>query len=86
MGSILQVKKSGDNSFTNVPVLRGKSAYEHALDGGLSMDVSETDFNQRLGGVVTGVGGNGELYKIVFSDSAPTENNENIITIVLSGE
>ena len=50
MSSILQIKKPGtNNEFIEVPYLQGKSAYEHALEGGLPQNINEETFNMILG-------------------------------------
>lgn len=79
MASILQIKK--DNEYVNVPILRGKSAYEHALDGGLQENITETNFNKMLGNFVYGDGVN---YQIKVVNSKPSTFDPNVITIVLS--
>ena len=63
MGSILQVKQDG--RFVDVPALRGKSAYEQALEGGL--DITEEQFNNLMANIIS-VDNEGEStpYKIQF--------------------
>jgi hypothetical protein len=63
MGSILQVKREG--RFVDVPALRGKSAYEQALEGGL--DMTEEQFNNLMANIIS-VDKQGEStpYKIQF--------------------
>lgn len=83
MGSILQVKQG--NGFVDVPALRGKSAYEQALEGGL--DITEEQFNNLMANIIS-VDKQGEStpYKIQFvrEGQEPDENTpDNIITIVL---
>lgn len=83
MGSILQVKQDG--RFVDVPALRGKSAYEQALEGGL--DITEEQFNNLMANIIS-VDSQGEStpYKIQFvgKGQEPDENTpDNIITIVL---
>ena len=83
MGSILQVKQDG--RFVDVPALRGKSAYEHALEGGL--DITEEQFNNLMANIIS-VDNLGEStpYKIQFvrEGQEPDKNTpDNIITIVL---
>lgn len=83
MGSILQVKQDG--RFVDVPALRGKSAYEQALEGGL--DITEEQFNNLMANIIS-VDSQGEStpYKIQFvgQNQEPDENTpDNIITIVL---
>lgn len=71
MGSILQIKQEG--RFVDVPSLRGKSAYQHAIEGGLDIE-SEQLFNEILG----------NLYKIEIAGTEPsTGSSDKIITIVL---
>lgn len=72
MGSILQVKNS-EGTLIDVPALRGKSAYQHAIEGGLDIE-SEQLFNEILG----------NLYKIEIAGTEPsTGSSDKIITIVL---
>lgn len=72
MSSILQVKNS-DGYIVDVPALRGKSAYQHAIEGGLDIE-SEQLFNEILG----------NLYKIEIAGTEPsTGSSDKIITIVL---
>ena len=84
MGSILQVKNSA-GALIDVPALRGKSAYQHALEGGL--DMTEEQFNNLMANIIS-VDSQGEStpYKIQFvgEGQEPDENTpDNIITIVL---
>lgn len=70
--SVLSVKPSGTTAFLDVPIIRGKSAYEHALDGGL--DLEEQEFNELLA----------NQYKIVISNTPPSTGvSDRVITIVL---
>ena len=72
MSSILQVKNSA-GALIDVPALRGKSAYQHAIEGGLNIE-SEQLFNEILG----------NLYKIEIAGTEPsTGSSDKIITIVL---
>ena len=72
MSSILQVKNSA-GALIDVPALRGKSAYQHASEGGLDIE-SEQLFNEILG----------NLYKIEIAGTEPsTGSSDKIITIVL---
>ena len=72
MSSILQVKNSA-GTLLDVPALRGKSAYQHAIEGGLNIE-SEQLFNEILG----------NLYKIEIAGTEPsTGSSDKIITIVL---
>lgn len=72
MSSILQVKNS-TGTLIDVPALRGKSAYQHAIEGGLDIE-SEQLFNEILG----------NLYKIEIAGTEPsTGSSDKIITIVL---
>lgn len=72
MSSILQVKNSA-GALIDVPALRGKSAYQHAIEGGLDIE-SEQLFNEILG----------NLYKIEIAGTEPsTGSSDKIITIVL---
>lgn len=72
MSSILQVKNSV-GTLIDVPALRGKSAYQHAIEGGLDIE-SEQLFNEILG----------NLYKIEIAGTEPsTGSSDKIITIVL---
>lgn len=72
MSSILQVKNSA-GALIDVPALRGKSAYQHAIEGGLDIE-SEQLFNEILG----------NLYKIEIAGTEPSTGSSNkIITIVL---
>ena len=73
MSSILQVRPAGSTTFIDVPALRGKSAYQHAIEGGLDIE-SEQLFNEILG----------NLYKIEIAGTEPsTGSSDKIITIVL---
>ena len=82
--SVLSVKPTGQSTFLDVPIIRGKSAYQSAIEGGLPAGIDENLFNNKLGNIVTGIGGNGNLYQIVFSSSKPSSNTDsNVITIVL---
>lgn len=47
MSSILQVKNS-DGYIVDVPALRGKSAYQSAIEGGLPSNITEQEFNTML--------------------------------------
>ena len=72
MSSVLQVKNSA-GALIDVPALRGKSAYQHAIEGGLDIE-SEQLFNEILG----------NLYKIEIAGTEPsTGSSDKIITIVL---
>jgi hypothetical protein len=73
MSSVLQVRPAGSATFIDVPALRGKSAYQHAIEGGLDIE-SEQLFNEILG----------NLYKIEIAGTEPsTGSSDKIITIVL---
>lgn len=72
MSSVLQIKNSA-GIIVDVPALRGKSAYQHAVEGGLDIE-SEELFNKILG----------NLYQIEIAATPPSTNTSNkIITIVL---
>lgn len=72
MSSILQVKNSA-GALIDVPALRGKSAYQHAIEGGLDIE-SEQLFNEILG----------SLYKIEIAGTEPSTGlSDKVITIVL---
>lgn len=82
MGSIIQVKK--DDRYVDVPVLRGKSAYEHAISGGLLDTIDEETFNKMLGNMVYGAGADNTVYQINVTGQEPDDNTpDNVITIVL---
>lgn len=85
MSSILQIKKPGtNNEFIEVPYLQGKSAYEHALEGGLPQNINEETFNMILGNLVYGSGADNTIYQINVTGQKPDDNTpENVITIVL---
>lgn len=71
--SVLQVRPAGSTTLIDVPALRGKSAYQHAIEGGLDIE-SEQLFNEILG----------NLYKIEIAGTEPsTGSSDKIITIVL---
>ena len=75
MSSVLQIKNSA-GIIVDVPALRGKSAYQHAIEGGLDIE-SEELFNKILG----------NLYQIEIAATEPsTDTSDKIITIVLEGE
>lgn len=75
MSSVLQIKNSA-GIIVDVPALRGKSAYQHAIEGGLDIE-SEELFNKILG----------NLYQIEIAATPPsTDTSDKIITIVLEGE
>lgn len=81
--SVLQIRTQ--DGLINVPVSRGKSAYEHALNGGLQI-FSEEVFNNMLANlvIVDNAIGDSRILKINFSASEPDENtDDNTITIVL---
>lgn len=84
MSSILQVKNS-DGYIVDVPALRGKSAYQHALESGLNL--SEEEFNNLMANIVAiDNPGDSTPYKIQFvgEGQEPDETtSDNIITIVL---
>lgn len=84
MSSILQVKNSA-GTLIDVPALRGKSAYQHALESGL--DITEEQFNNLMANIVSVDNpGTSTPYKIQFvgEGQEPDENTDsNIITIVL---
>lgn len=72
MSSVLQIKNSA-GIIVDVPALRGKSAYQHAIEGGLDIE-SEELFNKILG----------NLYQIEITGTEPsTDTSDKIITIVL---
>lgn len=72
MSSVLQIKNSA-GIIVDVPALRGKSAYQHAIEGGLDIE-SEELFNRILG----------NLYQIEITGTEPsTDTSDKIITIVL---
>ena len=72
MSSVLQIKNSA-GIIVDVPALRGKSAYQHAIEGGLDIE-SEELFNKILG----------NLYQIEIAGTEPsTSTSDKIITIVL---
>lgn len=72
MSSVLQIKNSA-GIIVDVPALRGKSAYQHAIEGGLDIE-SEELFNKILG----------NLYQIEIAAAPPsTDTSDKIITIVL---
>lgn len=72
MSSVLQIKNSA-GIIVDVPALRGKSAYQHAIEGGLDIE-SEELFNKILG----------NLYQIEIATTPPsTDTSDKIITIVL---
>lgn len=80
MNSVLQVKNSvGD--MIQVPALRGKSAYQSAIEGGLHENITEEQFNKILGNIVYG---DQSGYKIKVVNSKPSTFDPNAITIVLS--
>lgn len=71
--SVLSVKPTGQSTFLDVPIIRGKSAYQSAIEGGLDIE-SEQLFNEILG----------NLYKIEIAGTEPsTGSSDKIITIVL---
>lgn len=81
MSSILQVRQNG--GLVDVPILRGKSAYEQALEGGFNLGEiingeviqtilpEEKDFNKVLSNMVVGPNAFNEdlsqIYQIKFS-------------------
>ena len=72
MSSVLQIKNSA-GIIVDVPALRGKSAYQHAIEGGLDIE-SEELFNKILG----------NLYQIEIAATPPSiDTSDKIITIVL---
>ena len=71
MSSVLQIKNSA-GIIVDVPALRGKSAYQHAIEGGLDIE-SEELFNKILG----------NLYQIKMGTEPSTDTSDKIITIVL---
>lgn len=83
--SVLSVKPEGQTAFLDVPIIRGKSAYEHALSSGL--DMSEEEFNNLLANIVIAENPIGsQIYKLRFVEegSEPDSSTpDNIITIVL---
>ena len=48
--SVLSVKPTGQSTFLDVPIIRGKSAYQSAIEGGL--DMTENEFNNLLANIV----------------------------------
>lgn len=83
MSSILQVKNSA-GEIIDVPALRGKSAYQQALKGGLPQNINEETFNMILGNLVYGSGADNTIYQINVTGQEPDDNTpENVITIVL---
>lgn len=82
MSSVLQVKNSA-GTIIDVPALRGKSAYQHAIEGGLT-GINEETFNTMLGNLVYGAGADNTVYQINVTGQEPDNNTpENVITIVL---
>lgn len=79
--SVLSVKPAGQSAFLDVPVIRGKSAYQHAIEGGLLEDITETQFNEMMSNMVYG---DTAGYKIKVVNSKPSTFDPNSITIVLS--
>lgn len=84
MGSVLQVKQGG--ALIDVPVIRGKSAYQQALEGGLQ-NMTEEQFNNLMANIIS-VDNSGEAqpYKIQFvgeGQEPSGDTPDNIITIVL---
>ena len=85
MSSILQVRPAGSTTLIDVPALRGKSAYQHALESNLNM--TEDEFNNLLANIVTVDNpGDSTPYKIQFvgeGQEPDGDTPDNIITIVL---
>ena len=90
MGSVLQIKNA-EGKFIDIPSLRGKSAYDHAVDGGFkglnNITPTEEEFNKLLANLVVGQGasnGESQIYQINFSGEPPADDTpDNVITIVL---
>ena len=85
MGSVLQIKRTGSNTILDVPVLRGKSAYQQGLESGLNL--SEEEFNSLMANIVAVDNpGDSTPYKIQFVGEGQEPDGstpDNIITIVL---
>lgn len=85
MSSVLQIRPAGSTTPIDVPALRGKSAYQHALESGLNM--TEDEFNNLLANIIAiDNPGDSAPYKIQFVEEGqePDETTpDNIITIVL---
>lgn len=87
--SILNIKPSDSANFIGVPVARGKSAYEQALQGGFKGDgtttlPTEEQFNKIMANLVSVKDGDGTPYQLVVTGEEPaSDTDSNVITIVL---